>query len=189
MRDDALENDIVLHDMTLGIAKRMTGDETGRCLDIAESQGLGYGCLLPSVSALAPPKRVASPINDVTLGSYVDGDVPFRSHPYSTDSAVDPYTYSSVLRASDAQDVSEVWANMLYNVQTALVPADEFSETACTDPSGVEGNVVFLHLFLDALALQPCQPDCEFHSQVNHNRYSGVNKCIREPRAGGGWCG
>jgi extracellular elastinolytic metalloproteinase len=50
---------------------------------------------------------------------------------------------------------------MLHNVHAALVTAHGFSQTARTDPSGSEGNVVFLHLFIDALASQPCQPDCE----------------------------
>jgi hypothetical protein len=61
-----------------------------------------------------------------------------------------------------ASDIGEVWANMLHNVHAALVDAHGFSKTARMDASGLEGNVVFLHLFIDALALQPCQPDCEF---------------------------
>jgi extracellular elastinolytic metalloproteinase len=59
-------------------------------------------------------------------------------------------------------DIGEIWANILHNVLAALVDAHGFSKTARTDPSGTEGNVVFLHLFIDALALQPCQPDCAF---------------------------
>lgn len=57
-------------------------------------------------------------------------------------------------------DIGEVWANILHNVYAALVSDLGFSATAQTDPTGTEGNVVFLHLFLDALQLQPCNPDC-----------------------------
>jgi len=47
---------------------------------------------------------------------------------------------------------------MLHNVYANLVGAHGWSATARTDPNGSEGNVVFLHLFLDALAIQPCNP-------------------------------
>ena len=59
------------------------------------------------------------------------------------------------------------------------------------------GNTVFLHLFIDALALQPCNPTCEYSSpgqrpgthfpqvpqardawiQADANRYRGANRC------------
>lgn len=48
----------------------------------------------------------------------------------------------------------QVWANMLHNVYAALVAAHGFSTTARTNPGGTEGNIVFLHLFIDALAIQ-----------------------------------
>jgi extracellular elastinolytic metalloproteinase len=47
---------------------------------------------------------------------------------------------------------------MLHNVYAALVGEHGFSSTAFTTPDGPEGNVVFLHLMIDALALQPCEP-------------------------------
>ena len=54
--------------------------------------------------------------------------------------------------------IGEVWANMLHNVYAALVGAHGWSATAKTNPDGTEGNIVYLHLFLDALRLQPCNP-------------------------------
>jgi hypothetical protein len=50
---------------------------------------------------------------------------------------------------------------MLHNVNAALVDKYGFSNTAMTSPDGNEGNIVFLHLFVDALALQPVNPTCE----------------------------
>jgi extracellular elastinolytic metalloproteinase len=43
---------------------------------------------------------------------------------------------------------------MLHNVYAALIGAHGWSATARTDPSGTEGNIVSLHLFIDALVLQ-----------------------------------
>jgi len=62
---------------------------------------------------------------------------------------------------TDVTEVGEVWANMLHNVNAALVDKYGFSTTAMTNPDGNEGNIVFLHLFIDALALQPVNPTCE----------------------------
>ena len=59
--------------------------------------------------------------------------------------------------------IGEVWANMLHVVHADLVDKYGFSTNAIRDPSGLEGNVVFLHLFIDALALQPIRPTCEFN--------------------------
>ncbi|KAJ8694156.1 hypothetical protein PTI98_009088 [Pleurotus ostreatus] len=52
----------------------------------------------------------------------------------------------------------EGWANILH---VALIGVHGFSATAGTNPAGTAGNVVFLHLFIAALALQPCNPTRE----------------------------
>ncbi|KAF7342123.1 Extracellular metalloproteinase [Mycena venus] len=178
-RDGGLENDIVTHEMTHGITNRMTGGGTGRCLQIVESQGLGEGW---SDTMADWMEQVGPTIVDFTLGSYVDGGVPIRSRPYSTNSTTNPYTYSTLLEVGEVHDIGEIWANMLHNVLAALVDARGFSKTARTDPSGSEGNVIFLHLFIDALALQPCQPDFlqarDAIIQADQNRYAGANKCV-----------
>lgn len=79
-------------------------------------------------------------------------------------------------------DIGEVWANMLHNVYAALVTANGFSTTSHTDPSGTSGNVVYLHLFIDALALQPCNPTFvtarDAWIQADVNRYGGSHKCV-----------
>lgn len=60
----------------------------------------------------------------------------------------------TVTRDSCSLAIGEVWCNTLHNVYAALIAAHGFSATAKTDPDGTEGNVVFLHLFIDALAIQ-----------------------------------
>ncbi|KAJ6632588.1 Fungalysin metallopeptidase-domain-containing protein [Mycena sp. CBHHK59/15] len=177
MRDGALENDIVVHEiMTHGITNRITGGGTGRCLEIVESQGLGV-----------MPWPIASPITDFILGSYVDGGVPIRSltppirHAWYV-RPQNPRLRGALISPCQLSDVGEVWANMLHNVHAELVSAHGFSKTARTDPTGSQGNVVFLHLFIDALALQPCQPDFlqarDAIIQADQNRYGGANKCL-----------
>jgi extracellular elastinolytic metalloproteinase len=61
-------------------------------------------------------------------------------------------------------DIGEVWANMLHNVYAALVAAHGWDANFRVDPTLTTGNAVFLHLFIDALLLQPCNPTCEYCS-------------------------
>ncbi|KAI8971315.1 Fungalysin metallopeptidase-domain-containing protein [Trametes punicea] len=106
----------------------------------------------------------------------------FRSHPYSTSASVNRPRYSSVQQLTEVHAIGEVWANMLHNVYAALVEAHGFSSTARTDPTGTEGNIVFLHLFIDALPLQPCDPTFvtarDAWIQADQNRYRGANNCL-----------
>jgi extracellular elastinolytic metalloproteinase len=95
---------------------------------------------------------------------------------------------------------------MLHNVYAALVTKLGFSKTAQTDvrtlslaaplpfplgniaehlksqPTGAEGNVVFMHLFIDSLALQPCNPDMpaarDAWIQADANRFDGANRFV-----------
>jgi extracellular elastinolytic metalloproteinase len=118
-----------------------------------------------------------------------------------------PYLFSSHLFLQQrstflSTDIGEVWANILHNVYAALVAKYGFDANARMDPTSTAGNAVWLHLFIDALALQPCNPTCEYFNpkillsilifctsvisardawiQADTNRYGGVNEvsCI-----------
>ncbi|EIN12402.1 hypothetical protein PUNSTDRAFT_81599 [Punctularia strigosozonata HHB-11173 SS5] len=179
-RDGALENDIVVHENTHGVTNRMTGGGTGRCLQTTESGGMGEGW---SDAMAEWTEHKDATVPDYVLGQYVVNDAAgIRSHPYSTSAMTNPLRYSSLKTLTEVHDIGEVWANILHNVYAALVSAHGFSATAHTDPTGTAGNVVFLHLFLDALPLQPCNPTFvtgrSAWIQADVNRYGGANKCI-----------
>ncbi|KAF9443169.1 hypothetical protein P691DRAFT_764533 [Macrolepiota fuliginosa MF-IS2] len=178
-RDGALENDIVVHENTHGVTNRMTGGGTGRCLQTTEAGGMGEGWS----DAMADwTEKTSATVADYVMGQYVINDpAGIRTHPYSTSSSVNPLTYSSVGTLNEVHNIGEVWANMLHNVYAALVTAHGWSATSRTNPNGTEGNVVHLHLFLDALLLQPCSPTFlsarDAWIQADANRYGGANKC------------
>ena len=108
--------------------------------------------------------------------------------------------YSSIAQLEEVHAIGEVWANILHNVYAAFVKAKGFSKTARTNPDGNEGNVIFLRLFMDQLALQPCNPTRTFQIsfidqlalkllsivvtardawiQADQNRYRGEHKCL-----------
>ncbi|KAH9166571.1 Fungalysin metallopeptidase-domain-containing protein [Lactarius sanguifluus] len=148
-RDGAIENDIVIHENTHGVTNRMTGGGTARCLQTTEAGGMGEGCWFFQGATTV----------DFVLGTFVVNDpAGIRSHPYSTSATTNPLRYSSLKTLTEVHAIGEVWANMLHNVYASLVSAHGWSATARRNPDGPEGNIVFLHLFLDALLLQPCNP-------------------------------
>ncbi|KAK7685033.1 hypothetical protein QCA50_011869 [Cerrena zonata] len=178
-RDGALENDIIVHENTHGITNRMTGGGTGRCLQTTEAGGMGEGW---SDAMAEWTEQKSSSVPDFFLGQYVIADsAGIRTHPYSTSASTNPLRYSSIRTLNEVHDIGEVWANILHNVYASLVTAHGFSATAKTDPTSTAGNAVFLHLFLDALALQPCNPTLptgrDAWIQADVNRYAGANKC------------
>ncbi|KAF8331552.1 Fungalysin metallopeptidase-domain-containing protein [Amanita rubescens] len=178
-RDGAMENDIVVHEMTHGITNRMTGGGTGRCLQSTEAAGLGEGWS----DAMADwMQQKGATIADFAIGQYVTGNSHgVRHYPYSTDPNVNPLRYSDLQMTTDPHSVGEIWANMLHNVLAALVQERGFSTQALTNPDGPEGNVVFMHLFIDALALQPCNPTFvaarDAWIQADQTRFQGIHRC------------
>ncbi|KIK02143.1 hypothetical protein K443DRAFT_131974 [Laccaria amethystina LaAM-08-1] len=150
-RDGSLENEIIVHEMTHGIANRMTGGGTGRCLQTTEVGGMGEGW----PDAFAEFQESAT-ITDYIMGAYVYKPAGIRNYPYTTN------PYSSIASLNEVHI--------------------RFSTTAATNPDGPGGNIVFLHLFIDALALQPCDPTFvsarEAWIQTDKNRYNGANKFL-----------
>ncbi|KAI0033845.1 Fungalysin metallopeptidase-domain-containing protein [Vararia minispora EC-137] len=177
-RDGSLENDIVSHENTHGITNRMTGGGTGRCLQTTEAGGMGEGWS----DTMADWLEQTSTIGDYVLGQYViNNPAGIRTHPYSRSATTNPLNYASLKTLTEVHAIGEVWANTLHNVLAALVDANGWSDTAKTDVSGTAGNVVFMHLFIDALAIQPCNPTFltarDAIIQADANRYAGANRC------------
>ncbi|TFK96755.1 Fungalysin metallopeptidase-domain-containing protein [Pterulicium gracile] len=177
-RDGDFENDIVIHEYTHGLTNRVTGGGTGRCLSTTESGGLGEGW----GDAMADwASTTSATVADFTLGSWAAGRN-IRRYPYSGSATTNPLRYSSLASSSGVHQFGEIWANALHNVHIALLAAHGYSADAKTNPNATGGNAVWLHLFIDALKLQPCNPSFvdarAAWIQADANRYAGANKCI-----------
>ncbi|KAJ7097447.1 Fungalysin metallopeptidase-domain-containing protein [Mycena epipterygia] len=179
-RDGALENDVPVHENTHGVTNRMTGGGTGACLQTTEAGGMGEGWS----DAMADwTEKTSAAVPDYVMGQYiVNSAAGIRTHPYSTSSTVNPLTYASVGTLNEVHNIGEVWANLLHNVYAALVGAHGWSPDSRTNPDGTEGNIVYMHLFIDSLALQPCNPTFltarNAWLQADVNRYAGANRCL-----------
>ncbi|KAG8988534.1 hypothetical protein FRB90_002689 [Tulasnella sp. 427] len=177
-RDGDLSNDVITHEFTHGLTNRMTGGGTGRCLTTTEAGGMGEGW--SDTVAFWVETNSTTPV-DFVLGAWVyNNPAGIRSVPYSTNKNTDPYTYATVATKNEVHDIGEVWATVLIEVYWALVAARGYSSNK-TDPTGTAGNIAFLHLLVDALPIQPCNPTFLTSRnaiiQADVNRYSGANKC------------
>lgn len=178
-RDGSMENNIIIHEFTHGITNRMTGGGTGRCLQTVESGGLGEGwgdALADWFSQESPNTR------DFVLATHVLGSPQgLRASPYSVNARTNPLRYSDAGRTQEVHEIGEVWANMLHNVYAALVEDKGFSADKLTNPDGLEGNIVWMRLFIDSLALQPCNPTFvqarDAWELADRNRYGGAHRC------------
>jgi extracellular elastinolytic metalloproteinase len=113
------------------------------------------------------------------MGQYIiNSPAGIRTHPYSTSATVNPLKYGNIATLNEVHstyyppplifqsliivlrflDIGEIWANLLHNIYAALVAQYGWSPDARTNPDGTEGNIVHMHLFIDALPLQPCNP-------------------------------
>ncbi|KAH9030752.1 Fungalysin metallopeptidase-domain-containing protein [Lactarius pseudohatsudake] len=189
-RDGALENSIVIHESTHGVTDRMTGGGTGRCLQATEAGGMAEGWSDTMANWASQGATTVDFVWANTSQTTLLGSAAIRTRLLRSDhlvhrlqkSTTNPLRYSSLTTLTAVHDIGEVWANMLHNVYASLVNAYGWSATARTNPGGTEGNIVFLHLFLDALLLQPCNPTFlmarDAWIQADANRYAGANKCL-----------
>ncbi|KAJ7774690.1 Fungalysin metallopeptidase-domain-containing protein [Mycena olivaceomarginata] len=122
-------------------------------------------------------EKTSAAVPDDVMGQYIiNSPAGIRTHPYSTSSTVNPPHLRQ--RQHAHQDIGEVWAKLLHNVYTALVGQWGWSPDLRTNPDGTEGNIVYMHLFIYSLPLQPCSPTfltvCNAWLQADINRYNGT---------------
>jgi hypothetical protein len=154
----------------------MTGGGTSRCLQTTEAGGMGEGW---SDAMAEWTEHSSSAVSDFVLGQYVTNNSKgIRHYPYSTSTSVNPLRYSTLKTLNEVHYIGEAWANLLHNVYASLVSTYGWTANPRTTPSGTGGNVVFLHLFIDALALQPCNPTCKLLFCLLTNRAGLTDLCL-----------
>ncbi|KAK0184124.1 peptidase M36 [Armillaria mellea] len=119
-----------------------------------------------------------SSVPDYVLATWVfNNPAGIRTHPYSTGTPVNPLQYSSLQQLHEVHNIGEIWANILTRLRCARRGARILC-TAMDDPSATEENIVWLHLFIDAPSLQPCNRTFanarDVWIQADQNRYDGA---------------
>ncbi len=159
-RDASYDSEVIIHEFGHGISVRLTGGRfAASCLNDLQSAALGEGwsdfwavALLTLDSHSSDDVR---PVSTFLLAQPLEG-AGFRNFPYTSDLAINPLTFRAIAFLNLPHGAGEVWALALLQMYWNLVADHGF------DPDvrfGVGGNNIALELVMDALKLQPCNPD------------------------------
>ncbi|KAL2916696.1 hypothetical protein HK105_203811 [Polyrhizophydium stewartii] len=181
-RDGALDNDVVLHELTHGLSNRLTGGPANaNCLQTLESGGMGEGwsdMVAMTLEFTAKDKRTT----DKPLGVYVTNKAKgIRKFPYSTNIKTNTHTLSDIPKNREVHAVGEVWASMLFEVYWNLVDKLGFEPNIKDGAKSGKGNTEFLQLVVNGMKLQPCNPTFvdarDAIIKADQIRNKGANKC------------
>lgn len=175
--DGSLDNGVVVHEYTHGLSNRLTGGPgTTSCLSNGEQMGEGwsdyFALMMTTDWANAKVSDGAIPR---PIGNYATGVTPeyggIRTYPYSTDFALNPWTYDSLKLSSRIREYSffanpgaiyftgEVWCNTLWEMTWELVKGLGIN-TTFWDASKPGGNTIAMQLVTTGMKLQKCNPGC-----------------------------
>lgn len=159
LRDSDMDNGIIAHEYGHGVSNRLTGGaQDTDCLWNDEQMGEGWsdwmGLMLTMRSGDLPD--MGRGVGTFVRDEPTDG-LGIRPARYSTDLAMNPYTYDDTNNPALTQPhgVGFVWATMLWDLSWALIDAYGFDPDMYT---GTGGNNLAMHLVMDGLKLQPCNP-------------------------------
>ncbi|KAJ1344763.1 hypothetical protein BSLG_010701 [Batrachochytrium salamandrivorans] len=179
-RDPALDNTILIHELTHGLSDRLTGGaQTKMCMTDTESLGLseGYSDIVAMILT-AKPEDTRNTIK--VIGEYVEGDSRgIRDYPYTTDMRFNPLAYKDAVGEKDPYRLGTIWATMLWEVYWNFVDAHGFSANL-HDATQSKGNIIFLQLLVGTLMIQPCDPTFisarDAMLATDHAYYGGVHE-------------
>ena len=160
-RDGSLDNGVIVHEYGHGISIRQVGGPSTSCLSNRQQAGEGWSdwhALVYTAEAgdLGPDPR--------GVGSYLFGLAPddtIRPQQYSTDPAVNSYTYESINGLSIPHGVGSVWAQVTWEMYWRLVDKHGFDANLhsfdATNPNEV-GNKRALFYVNEGLKNTSCSP-------------------------------
>ena len=159
LRDGDFDAGIVVHEYGHGISNRLVGGPSNvSCLTNAQQPGEGISDWL----ALVYTARAGdTPAMGRGIGTYAMGQPPtgqgIRAQRYSTDPAVNNWTYESVAGAAVPHGVGAVWAQAMWEVYWALVAQHGWSADLY-DATGGAGNQRAMLYHNEGLMNAACSP-------------------------------
>jgi extracellular elastinolytic metalloproteinase len=185
-RDGAMDNSIILHELSHGVTNRLTGGPmNNNCVSSGEAAGLseGWSDIFAIILEMTPEdqRSTLKVIGGYAIGR---GDRGVRQFPYSTDMKKNPLTYRRVdlSQAKEAPHTyGSIWGSMLFEIYWNLVDKHGFDSQFEKNPQNNKGNNIMLKLLLNSLKMQPCNPTFESAKQAfifaDQALYGGANKC------------
>jgi PKD repeat protein len=180
--DSDLDNGIIAHEYGHGISIRLTGGASNSgCLGNAEQMGEGWSDYYALITTMRPgdTRNTPRPIGTYALTEPTTGDG-IRNQVYSTDMAVNDYTYRDVSFTQGAvHDIGEIWATMLWDLTWDLIDVYGYEPNLLAETGG---NNIAHQLVTDGYKLQPCSPGFvdgrDAILEADRLYYNGANKCL-----------
>ncbi|HEV7349709.1 M36 family metallopeptidase [Telluribacter sp.] len=163
--DSSLDNGVIVHEYGHGISNRLTGgpSQVG-CLWNWEQMGEGWSDFysLMFTTDWNKAKLVDGSLSR-TIGTYVLGQNTsgsgIRSHPYTTDMDVNPFTYNDLKNANNSVHyIGSIWATMVWDMTWEIIKQTGTISPDINDATASGGNVIAMKLVTEGLKLQPCSP-------------------------------
>ncbi|KAJ3216838.1 Fungalysin/Thermolysin Extracellular metalloproteinase 5 [Dinochytrium kinnereticum] len=143
-RDSALDNTVVIHELTHGLSTRLTGGPSQLCLNELESMGLAEGWS-DIVALVFGAKSTDTQRDSRMIGTYVLGNAEgVREYPYTTDISVNPLMYGDVeyyMALEAAHSIGTIWATILHEVYWNFVYEHGFTSRILEDSQSTKGNI------------------------------------------------
>lgn len=157
-RDGALDNGVLVHEYGHGISTRQVGGPSmPGCLNNNQTPGEGWSDFFALAYTAEPGQLGTDPRG---IGSYLfnlPSDGTIRDLPYSTDPAINNWTYQSIAGASIPHGVGSRWTQALWEVYWALVGQHGF-DPDLHDSLGGSGNQRMLFYVNEGLKNTACSP-------------------------------
>ena len=155
--DGDFDNGIVAHEYGHGISNRLTGGpDRATCLGVPEQMGEGWSdwfALMVTMKA-SDSRDDAKGVGTFAISQPISGGG-IRPALYSTDFAVNNFTYNASNTLAEPHGIGFVWATALWDLTWAYIDKYGFDEDLY---NGTGGNNRVMKLVIDGLKLQPCSP-------------------------------
>lgn len=180
-RTSDLDNGVISHEYGHGVSNRLVGGPANvNCLTNVEQMGEGWSDFLALVMTIKAGDTGPMPRG---VGTYVVGQPitggGIRPAPYSTNFAVNGYTYASTNNTSLTvpHGIGFVWCTILWEMTWELIGIHGLDPNIYT---GTGGNNIAMRLVIEAMKLTPCNPGFvqgrDAILLADQNLYGGANQ-------------
>jgi PKD repeat protein len=186
LKDSDFDNGIIAHEYGHGISVRLTGGaHLNDCLNNPEQMGEGWSDWFALMLTIEPGDVGTDPRG---IGSYLSNQaitgLGLRPAPYSTDFAVNSFTYgasNNLGQILEPHGIGFIFATVLWDLNWALI--DFYGGTPDPDLyQGTGGNNIAMQLVIEALKIQPCYPGMidgrDAILSADQVLYGGIHQCL-----------